>query len=106
MGIMFWNLLKKYEPERALMMAILKDTIISIRSGCKCKKIASGEIHPRARFCECCEDVEWVLSPESEYVFSFRNICSVFGFDPEYIRKKIAELLPLGMNEIRDKLLN
>ena len=53
------------EPEKKLMLAILKDAIE-------------------------CEDKEWILDEsESEYLFSFKNICETLGFNPNYLRKGI-----------------
>jgi hypothetical protein len=65
--------------EVALMAAVL-DAAISdfhlqfIRSGRRAQRLAQ-------------EAEEWMLSDETEWPFSFVNICTVLGLDPAYLRR-------------------
>ncbi|HXG18113.1 MAG TPA: hypothetical protein VNN62_03435 [Methylomirabilota bacterium] len=65
--------------EVALMAAVL-DAAISdfhlqfIRSGRRAQRLVT-------------EAEEWMLSDETEWPFSFVNICTVLGLDPAYLRR-------------------
>jgi hypothetical protein len=77
----FDNLRRKtlLEPEKKLLLAILEDGIkcfqdnVLAQSG-KAKKLFD-------------ETEEWVLERDSDWVFSFENICEALGFDPQYVRQ-------------------
>jgi hypothetical protein len=64
--------------ETLLMCAVLQDAI-----NCLQWSVVSDTRRARrlAREAE-----EWVFSHEDGYVFSFVNICTVLGLDPEYLR--------------------
>lgn len=68
------------EPERRLMVAILEDAVSCLSTdlrGCNFRQRKQYE-----------EAKEWVTTDEeSEWIFSFRNICEVLGMDPDYLRR-------------------
>jgi len=53
-------------PEKNLLFAILSSALVDLEK--------SGEARKRA--------VEFFLSPENDYIFSFRAICSYLNVDP------------------------
>jgi hypothetical protein len=70
-------------PEKALLMAILRDAI-----DCYRKQISAGD---RGRKPTPHEAEQWIMNDEDNWVFSFRNVCEVLGFDPCYIRRCILD---------------
>jgi hypothetical protein len=60
-------------PLHELMRAIVLRTIEDYNS--------SGELHDEA--------VEYMASPEDEYIFSFRFICAQLGLDPDGVREYV-----------------
>ncbi len=64
--------------EVALMRAVLEDAI-----GCFQRAAVSG----KRRYQRLAKEAEeWFFAKEDGYLFSFMNICSVLGLNPEYIR--------------------
>lgn len=35
--------------------------------------------------------IEWVEDTDTEWLFSFTNICDLLGFDPEYLREVLLK---------------
>lgn len=68
--------------ETMLMCAVLQDAI-------NCVQWAAVSNSRRARHLAR-EAEEWVFSNEGNYVFSFVNICTVLGLDPEYLRSGLS----------------
>jgi len=64
--------------EIALMCAVLQDAINCFQ------RSAVSDTRRARRLAR--EAEEWVFANEDGYVFSFVNICTVLGLDPEYIR--------------------
>lgn len=80
------------EPERELMLAVLEDAI-----WCFQKYIFfARDSKRRGLFCDA---QEWIFEENSDWPFSFENICELLGFSPQYVRqglvrwkeKKLAE---------------
>ena len=79
------------EPEKRLMLAVLEDAV-----GCFQKYIFARDGKGKASFREA---KEWIVEEDSDWLFSFENICEVLGFNPQYVRqglmrwkeKKLAE---------------
>jgi hypothetical protein len=68
------------EPERRLMVAVLEDAV-------SCLSMNPRECNLRQRR-QYEEAKQWVtVEEESEWIFSFRNICEVLGMDPSYLRR-------------------
>lgn len=64
--------------EIALMCAVLQDAITCLQ------RSAVSDTRRTQRLAG--EAEEWVFSEENGHVFSFVNICTVLGLDPEYLR--------------------
>ena len=70
------------EPERELMLAVLEDTIC-----CFQKYIFARDGKRRGLF----RDAEaWIFEENSDWLFSFENICELWGFNPQYVRQGLA----------------
>jgi hypothetical protein len=68
------------EPERRLMVAILEDAV-------SCLSADLRQCNPRQKK-QYEEAKHWVTTDEeSEWIFSFKNICEVLGMDPGYLRR-------------------
>jgi len=67
------------QPEAALMRAVLEDAIQCLREGW----LSTGRSKQRlAR-----EALQWLFSDDLEWPFSFMNICTRLGLEPEYLRR-------------------
>jgi hypothetical protein len=66
------------EPERRLMLAVLEDAV-----ACFQKYVLADNGKGKAIFREA---EEWFREENSEWLFSFENICEVSGIDPQYLR--------------------
>jgi hypothetical protein len=76
----FGNLSKTLlEPEKRLMLAILEDAINCYQDNLLAKRGSARRLFTEAE--------EWILEKNSDWIFSFKNICETLGFDPEYVRQ-------------------
>ena len=66
------------DPSNRLMLAVLEEALVTFQRG-----INSPVPEQRRRFCEV---DEWVASDDTEWPFSFENICEALRLDPDYIR--------------------
>jgi hypothetical protein len=71
------------EPEKKLMLAILEDAI-----ACYQKYIFARDAKGKALFREA---EEWVQERGAEGIFSFDSVCETLGFNPDYLRRGMAE---------------
>jgi hypothetical protein len=71
------------EPEKKLMLAVLEDAI-----ACFQKYVFARDGKGRMLFQEA-ED--WILDTNSDWLFSFGNVCETLGFSPEYLRQGLAQ---------------
>ena len=68
------------EPERRLMVAILEDAVSCLSTDLHRCNLRQRKQHEEAK--------AWVTAEEeSEWIFSFKNICEVLGMDPSYLRR-------------------
>jgi hypothetical protein len=75
------------EPERRLMVAILEDAV-----SCLLTDLHRGNLRQRKQYEEA---KAWVTAnEESEWIFSFKNICEVLGMDPSYLRRGLIRPKP------------
>jgi hypothetical protein len=72
--------------ERRLMLAVLKDAI-----GILVKHRDASEHCARVLYCE---TAAWVLSDDTEWPFSFVNVCEAIGFSPSCVRRGLSRFLP------------
>jgi hypothetical protein len=71
------------EPEKALLAALLQDAIDCFHKYSMAQDREGQELLREAE--------QWIMTDYDNWVFSFRNVCSVLGVDPEYIRRRILE---------------
>ena len=72
-----------HDPEKVLMLAILKDAVISFQ-----KYLLSRQDKEKNVF----EETErWILSDNREWPFSFTNVCEALGIHPQYLRKGLLD---------------
>jgi hypothetical protein len=76
------------------MYAVLEDAFLCLQK--------TGELTPLVRR-QAREAVQWFLSDESRWVFSFLPICDVLGLDPEYMRKKLKDWYPAALDTTQAK---
>lgn len=67
------------EPEKALLLAVLEDAV-----ACFQKYVSARDGKGKAQFREA---EAWILEEESDWLFSFGNICDVLGLNPHYVRQ-------------------
>lgn len=67
------------EPEKSFMLAILEYAVASFQ-----KDIFARDSKGKAKFHE---TEDWILEKNSDWIFSFENICEVLGFNPSYVRQ-------------------
>ena len=71
------------EPERRLMVAILEDAVSSLSTNLRRCNFRQRRQYEEAK--------HWVTTEEeSEWIFSFRNICEILGIDPSYLRRGLT----------------
>jgi hypothetical protein len=67
------------EPERELMLAVLEDTIYCFQSYSSAQDSVRTRLFLQAK--------EWLMEDDDDdWLFSFANICAVFGLSRQYIR--------------------
>lgn len=67
------------EPEKMLILAVLEDGI-----GCFQKYVFARDSRSKNLF----RDAEdWILEQDSDWFFSFENICGLLGVDAAYLRE-------------------
>jgi hypothetical protein len=71
------------EPEKALLAALLQDAIDCFHKHAAAQDREGQELLREAE--------QWIMADKDSWVFSFRNVCSVLGADPQYIRRRISE---------------
>ena len=72
-----------FEPETALIAAILEDAIHDYRKYC-CARDAAGKERFR-------EAEEWLMREGNGWIFSFSNVCEFLGLHPEYVRRGLRD---------------
>ena len=71
-------------PERMLMLAVLDDAVACI------EKYASVSKGREKRWFR--EAVEWILTEDDDWVFSFNNVCEAVGFSPACLRPGLIRM--------------
>ena len=66
------------EPEKKLLLAVLEDAI-----ACFQKYLFARDGKGKILFQEA---EEWILAQDSDWLFSFDNLCEMLGFEPSYLR--------------------
>jgi hypothetical protein len=79
------------EPERRLMVAILEDAVTCLLTDPRHCNFRQRKHYEEAK--------EWVTADEeSEWIFSFKNICEVLGMDPSYLRRGLIRQTMRGQS--------
>lgn len=66
---------------RRLMRAVLLEALVSYQRG-----LTARSAEHRV---EACRIEAWAASTDCDSPFSFENVCSVLGIDPDYIRSRL-----------------
>ena len=66
------------EPEKKLLLAVLEDAI-----ACFQKYLFAKDGKGKILFLEA---EEWILDGDTDWLFSFANVCDLLGFEPNYLR--------------------
>ena len=67
------------EPEMQLTLAILEDAINCFQENLMAESGKGKKLFNEAE--------EWILDEDGDWIFSFRNVCELLGFDPAYMRQ-------------------
>lgn len=66
------------EPEKKLLLAVLEDAI-----ACFQKYLFAKDGKGKILFLEA---EEWILDGDTDWLFSFANVCDLLSFEPNYLR--------------------
>jgi hypothetical protein len=92
------GLSRTLEGEKRLMIAVLKDAV-------ECLEKYRGARGGVAQ-CEYQSAIEWVEDTDTEWLFSFTNICDLLGFDPEYLREVLLKRENRYVKPQRERVLS
>ena len=74
----------EFDGERRLMLAVLEDAV-----DCYRKHVVARDHRGHQLFM----DAEtWIDAPDSNWLFSFQNICDVLGLESEYLRAGLRKI--------------
>ena len=79
------------EPEKSFMLAILEYAVASFQ-----EYIFARDSKGKAEFHE---TEDWILEKNSDWIFSFENICEVPGFNPSYVRQGLLRWKEMKLAE-------
>jgi hypothetical protein len=71
-------------PEKSLMLAVLEDAIMCFQKYAPAQNSKGKRLFREAEY--------WILEENSDWLFSFENICTALGLDPNYIRDGLTQL--------------
>jgi hypothetical protein len=71
------------EPEKKLMLAVLEDAIACFQKYAFARDRKGKMLFQEAEF--------WIQNTNSDWPFSFANVCETLGFGPDYLRQGLAE---------------
>jgi hypothetical protein len=71
------------EPEKKLMLAVLEDAIACFQKYAFTRDRKGKMLFQEAEF--------WVQNTNSDWPFSFANVCETLVFDPDYLRQGLAK---------------
>ena len=66
------------EPEKRLMLAILKDAVGTFQADLFAANAKSSRRFEQAK--------DWITETDGDWVFSFANVCEHLGLNPAYVR--------------------
>ncbi len=71
-------------PERALMVAVLRDAITCLEKYAAFKSSGNKRLFDEA--------IAWILSEDCEELFSFNNVCEAVGVNSGYLRRGLIRM--------------
>jgi hypothetical protein len=83
------------EPEKKLMLAILKDAVSTFQTYLFAANVKSTRRFEQAK--------DWIVATDGDWVFSFGNICEHLGLNPAYVRNGLLHWMENQLaNQHRD----
>ena len=92
------GLTRQLEGEKRLMIAVLKDAVECLDK--------YRESRNSAGQCQYQSAIEWVEDTDTDWLFSFTNICDLLGFDPEYLREVLLKRENRYIKPERERVLS
>ncbi len=92
------GLSRKLEGEKRLMIAIMKDAVECLEKY-RGARTGAGKISYQSA-------IEWVEDNDTEWLYSFTNICDLLGFDPEYLRTHLLKRENRYVKPLRTRTLS
>lgn len=92
------GLSRKLEGEKRLMIAILKDAVECLEKY-RGSRGGAGKISYQSA-------IEWVEDTDTDWLYSFTNICELLGFDPDYLREQLLKRENRYVKPLRAKTLS
>jgi len=89
---------RKLEGEKRLMIAILKDAVECLEKH-RGSRSSAGKISYQSA-------IEWVEDTDTEWLYSFTNICDLLGFDPNYLREQLLKRENRYVKPLRTRTLS
>ena len=77
------GLARELEGEKRLMIAILKDAVECLEKF-RGSRSSAGKISYQSA-------IEWVEDSDTDWLYSFTNICDLLGFDHDYLREQLLK---------------
>ena len=77
------GLSRQLEGEKKLMLAVLKDAVECLEKYRRARNSSGRELYHNA--------LEWVEDRNTDWLFSFTNVCDLLGFDPDYLRESLLK---------------
>ena len=71
------------EGEKRLMIAILKDAVECLEKSRAARSSAARISYQSA--------IDWIEDSDTDWLYSFNNICDLLGFDPAYLRAQLLK---------------
>jgi len=92
------GLSRKLEGEKRLMIAILKDAVECLEKY-RGSRTSVGRVSYQSA-------IEWVEDTDTDWLYSFTNICDLLGFDPHYLREQLLKRESRYIKPLRSRTLS
>src|SRR5690242_9919476 len=92
------GLSRELEGEKRLMIAVLKDAVECLEKYRSARNGSGRSNYENA--------IEWVTDNDTDWLFSFTNICDLLGFDPEYLRDVLLKRENRYIKPVRPRMLS
>jgi len=92
------GLSRKLEGEKRLMIAILKDAVECLEKY-RSSRTSVGRVSYQSA-------IEWVEDTDTDWLYSFTNICDLLGFDPHYLREQLLKRENRYIKPLRSRTLS